>query len=254
MDARDIRSDLKHAANAGIARGLARFFKTGEGEYGEGDQFLGVITSEQRRIAKAYLAHKTPPSVDRTLSVVQMLFRGGYHEERSTALMILVHQYRRSDAEDKHRIFNFYIKNLRYVNNWDLVDSSAPQIVGDYLLDKDPAILFELAKREDVWARRVAVLATFVFVKTGRFGETLALAEFLLIERKDRHDLMHKAVGWMLREIGKRDESVLIAFLDRFAAQLPRTALRYAIEKLDQKKRREYLRLGRPSNVSWMAR
>ncbi len=245
MNASEIRTELKSVANAEKAKVLARFFKTGKGEYGEGDRFLGVVVPEQRKIAKAYFAGRGLPPLRSTRAVIQSLFHGGYHEERSTALMILVGQYRKSDDWDKKRIYYFYLDNQRHINNWDLVDSSAPYIVGDYLLDKDPAILFELAKREEVWARRVAMLATFAFVKSRRFGETLALAKFLLIEQKEGHDLMHKAVGWMLREVGNRDQAVLVEFLERFAARLPRTALRYAIEKFDREKRLEYLRKSR---------
>lgn len=245
MNARDVKAALQQAANKEKAQILARFFKTGKGEYGEGDRFLGVMTPEQRRIAKAYSAGKKMVPLDRALADVRSLLRGGYHEERSTALMILVHQYRKSCDEDKKRIFDFCLDNLHYINNWDLVDCSAPYIVGDYLLDREPAVLFELAAREDLWARRVAVLATFAFIKAGRFTLTLTLAEDLLIKGNERRDLMQKAIGWMLREIGNRDPRVLLAFLNRFAAQLPRTTLRYAIEKFEPDERLKYLRLGR---------
>jgi len=149
--------------------------------------------------------------------------------------------YKRSGGQDRERIFTFYLKNLARINNWDLVDLSAPNIVGAHLLDKDPALLFTLAESDHLWTRRVAVLASFTFVRAGRFDVTLSLAERLLVEKKDPHGLMHKAVGWMLRETGKRDRRVLEEFLDRHAPELPRTALRYAIERFSEADRRRYL-------------
>lgn len=247
MTVSQIKAQLREVADAERAKIAVRFFKTGKGEYGEGDRFLGVVTPAQRKIAKRYFAAREFSSVRSTLSVVDELLQSEFHEERFTALLILVEQYRRSDDAGKRDIFDFYLKHLGYVNSWDLVDVSAPGIVGAYLLDRDPSLLIRLAKSKIIWTRRVAVLATFPFIKSGRFAETLALAERLLIEQKDPHDLMHKAVGWMLREVGKRDQKVLEEFLDRCAARLPRTALRYAIEKFPEAKRQKYLALGKSS-------
>jgi len=240
-----VKTELRRVARADKAVVLARFFKTGRGQYGEGDRFLGVVVPEQRRIAKKFFAEMEGVYCRPALSVVRELLRSEFHEERLTALLILVEQYKRGGEGDKKRIFDFYLKNLRCINNWDLVDLSAPNIVGAYLLDKDPAVLFTLAESEDLWTRRVAVLATFAFIRASRFSETLTLAERLLVERKEAHDLMHKAAGWMLREVGKRDQHVLEAFLDRHAARLPRTALRYAIERFAEPARRKYLGAGR---------
>lgn len=247
MTVSQLKSELRKVASAEKAAIAARFFKTGKGDYGEGDKFLGVMTPVQRKIAKQYFAACGFSAVQRTLSVVEELLESEFHEERFTALLILVEQYRKCIDRNRKVIFRFYLKHLSRINNWDLVDASAPNIVGDFLLGQDPSLLFTLAKSKNMWARRVAMLATFAFIKNGRFAETLALAELLLIKENDAHDLMHKAVGWMLREVGKRDQRVLEDFLGRFAAHLPRTALRYAIEKFPEAQRQTYLALGRPS-------
>ncbi len=242
-----IKTELRKVAQKEKALILARFFKTGKGEYGEGDKFLGVVVPEQRKIAKSYFAGCDSVSIQAALLDVNELLHSAFHEDRLTALLILVALYKKSDDENKKCVFAFYLKNLSHINNWDLVDLSAPNIVGDFLLNKNPRVLFTLAKSKDLWTRRVAVLATFTFIKMGRFAETLALAERLLIYEKDPHDLMHKAVGWMLREVGKRDTGVLEDFLELFAARLPRTTLRYAIERFPETKRRRYLTLGKPA-------
>lgn len=247
MNASEIQAELRKLARPDKAVILARFFKTGKGEYGEGDRFLGVVVPEQRRIVKKYLSGRSTTSCSETLRVVQELLRGEIHEERLTALLLLVEQFKRASAEEQASIFDFYLKNLRYVNNWDLVDLSAPNIVGAFLLDKDPALLYTLAESEHLWTRRVAVLATFAFIRAGRFEPILTLAESLLIEKRETHDLMQKAVGWMLREAGKRDETVMTAFLDRFSAVMPRTALRYSIERLPEPARRKYLHNSKPN-------
>ena len=247
MTVEELKAALRKVASAEKAVILARFFKTGKGEYGEGDKFLGVVVPAQRMIVKAYFSDQTFPPVQTTLNVVEELLQGGYHEERLTALLILVEQYKKGDDRDKERIFLFYLSHLEFINNWDLVDLSAPNIVGDYLVTRKPSLLYKLARNKSIWARRVAILATFAFIKFGHFSDTLALAKLLLIDKKDPHDLMHKAVGWMLREVGKRDSDVLEEFLEQFAAQLPRTALRYAIERFPEAKRQQYLALGRPT-------
>jgi len=245
MDTDQIRIALRQVASKDKAIILARFFKTGKGEYGEGDKFLGVIVPEQRKIVRRYFSDKMSSTVKHTLSVVRELLRSNYHEERLTALLILVELFKKSGEKERQLLFDFYLESLNYVNNWDLVDVSAPTIVGMYLLDKDPSVLFNLASSGHLWSRRVAVLATFAFIKTGRYDEILSLAETILIDKKESHDLMHKAIGWMLREVGKRDRGALDSFLDRFAASMPRTALRYAIEKLPDAARSRYLKATR---------
>ena len=249
MTAPEIKTALRNVASAEKALILARFFKTGKGEYGEGDKFLGVVVPAQRKIVKAYFTAPKSPMVLATLQTVKTLLQGTYHEERLTALLILVEQYKRCDDQGKEQIFRFYLDHLDYMNNWDLVDLSAPNIVGDYLVTQKSSLLYKLAKDKNLWARRVAILSTFAFIKTGQFTDTLALSKLLLIDRKDPHDLMHKAVGWMLREVGKRDQEVLEAFLNQVGAQLPRTALRYAIERFPETKRQRYLALGRPTKA-----
>ncbi len=241
MNAADVKTQLRRAANSEKAKLLAGFFKTGKGQYGEGDRFLGVMVPQQRKIAKAFLSAR-PPCAE-ALAAVRELLRGAYHEERFTGLAILVDLYKKSAEPDRKRIYDFYFKNQDGINSWDLVDVSAPRIVGAYLLGKDPSILYTLVESDRLWTRRVAVLATFAFIDAGQFDHSLRFAERLLIEKQDGHDLMHKAVGWMLREVGKRDERVLAQFLDRFAPRLPRTALRYAIERFPEPKRQHYLRM-----------
>lgn len=245
MNTEQIRIALRQAASKEKATVLASFFKTGKGEYGEGDTFLGVIVPEQRKIVRRYFSDKTNNTFNLTLSIVRELLRSRYHEERSTALLILVELFKKSTETEQKILFDFYLHALNDVNNWDLVDLSAPCIVGMYLLDKDPAILFDLARSGHLWTRRVAVLATFSFIKAGRYAEILSLAETILIVNKESHDLMHKAIGWMLREVGKRDRAALDSFLDRFAASMPRTALRYAIEKHPDAARNRYLKATR---------
>ncbi len=247
MNADEVKAELRRVARADKVAILSGFFKTGKGQYGEGDRFLGVVVPDQRKIAKRFFAGRNDLTCAEVLSVVRDLLASEFHEDRLTALLILVEQYKRSGEEDRQRIFELYLKSLRRINNWDLVDLSAPNIVGDYLLNRDPAVLFELAESDHLWTRRVVVLATFSFIRVGRFAEILSLSERLLVEKRDAHDLMHKAVGWMLREVGKRDQAALEAFLDRHAAQLPRTALRYAIERFAEPLRQKYLLAGKAS-------
>jgi 3-methyladenine DNA glycosylase AlkD len=221
---------LLQAADSQKAKKLASFFKTGKGQYGEGDVFLGIAVPKQRKIARKY--------VDLSFDNIQKLLRSEIHEHRLTALIILVSKFEKADDIDKERIFHFYLENIEYVNNWDLVDLSAPKIVGDYLFDKDRSILFRLAKSSNLWKRRIAILSTFYFIKNDDFKDSLTISELLL---EDEHDLIHKAVGWMLREIGKRDQELLENFIDKHCLHMPRTMLRYAIEKFDESKRKFYL-------------
>ena len=227
----DIKKELQKKASKEKAKILQGFFKTGKGEYGEGDTFLGVTVPEQRKTAKKF---KAAPK-----NVIEALLQSGIHEHRLTALLILVEQYQKGDEATKNKIVKLYLKNKAYVNNWDLVDLTAPKILWDHLLDKDRNILHKYAKSKHLWTRRIAVLATYTFIKSGDFKDILRLAKHLLA---DPHDLMHKAVGWMLREMGKIDAKPLYAFLDKYATKMPRTMLRYAIERIPEEKRKHYMK------------
>jgi len=223
----NIKSELDSLADPVQAKNLQRFFKTGPGQYGEGDIFLGIKVPVQRKVARKYR--------DMALADVGNLLKSKIHEHRLTALFILILQYEKT--QDK-AVVDLYLGNRQFVNNWDLVDLSAPKILGHYLLDKDRRMLYKLAGSDVLWDRRISVLACYAFICEGDFKDILKLAELLL---DDREDLMHKAVGWMLREMGKRDISELKGFLDRFAGRMPRTMLRYSIEKLDEKERKHYM-------------
>ena len=225
-----IKSDLKRLANPEKAKILSRFFKTGKGQYGEGDVFLGITVPEQRKIAKQYSGL--------ALGQARTLLTSRIHEHRLTALLILVLKYQKADDESKKAIIDFYLNNIKHINNWDLVDLSADKILGAYLIDKDKSLLYGISKSENLWERRISIIATFHFIKKDKFKDTLKIAEYLL---HDREDLIHKAVGWMLREIGKRDLAAEEGFLKKYYKTMPRTMLRYAIEKFDEKKRTFYL-------------
>mgnify|MGYP003972422761 FL=1 len=222
-----IIKDLKEVADEKLAKNYARFFKTGKGDYGEGDKFLGMRVGTIRKIAKK---HKEISFDD-----LEKLFEGEYHEYRLAAIFILKHKYK----EDPKKVVEMYLKNLKYVNNWDLVDLSAPKILGRWLLDKDRKILYKLAKSKDLWEKRVAILSCFTFIREKDYDDALKISEILL---NDSHDLIHKAVGWMLREIGNRDLGVEEKFLKKYYNQMPRTMLRYAIEKFEESKRLDYLK------------
>ena len=229
-----LKRELRKHANPEKAAILSRFFKTGPGEYGESDVFWGITVPLQRRVAAAF---RNLPREQ-----IRRLLDDPVHECRLTALMILVWQYGKADAPGKQEIFDFYLRNLGRVNNWDLVDSTAPYIIGSHLLDGNKALLFQMAGSRIIWERRIAILASFAFIRKGDFAPTLRLAELLL---DDNHDLIHKALGWMLREIGKRDRPAAEAFLKDHCAFMPRTMLRYAIEKFDEPTRLRYLRQAR---------
>jgi len=226
-----LKTELDRLKNPVKAAIYQRFFKTGKGEYGEGDVFLGITVPEQRKIAREYLALP--------LNDVGKMLSSKIHEYRVVALMILSAKFRSSDEKGKGKITKFYLHNLAGVNNWDLVDGSAPTILGEYLLKRNRAILYKMALSKNLWERRVAVMATFAFTKEGQFDDTIEIAKILL---SDKHDLIHKAVGWMLREIGKKDETVLKHFLDENCTKKPRTMLRYAIEKFEEGERKAYLK------------
>ena len=223
-------SDMQQLANPEKAVTIAGFFKTGKGEYGEGDLFMGIPVPEQRKIARKYSLM--------SLKDLQKLISSKIHEHRLTALLILVIKYSKAHIKIREDIVNFYLKNIRHINNWDLVDLSADKILGPHLWERDNSILFNMATSQNLWERRIAIMTTFHFIKNNQFRDTLALAEILL---HDRHDLIHKAVGWMLREIGKRDQETEERFLLKYYTKMPRTMLRYAIEKFDDNKRRFYL-------------
>jgi 3-methyladenine DNA glycosylase AlkD len=223
FSSKHVLSDLVAIKNNKQSAILSRFFKTGRGQYGYGDLFLGIKVPYQRLIAKKY---KNLPLIE-----IQKLLENKFHECRLTALFILIFQYTKSDKKQQKIIFDFYCKNINHVNNWDLVDLSAPNIMGNYLLTRSHRSLYNLAKSKNLWHRRIAVLSTFTFIRNNDFSDTQKLAKLLL---KDEHDLIHKAVGWMLREIGKRDVSVLLDFLKKYHLQMPRTMYRYSIEKLDK--------------------
>ena len=230
MQAENVKKDLRNLANFGKANLLQRFFKTGKGDYGEGDIFLGVMVPNTRKIAKKY--------TNLDLKEIKKLLYSKIHEERLCALFILVEQFLRI-KEKRKDIYNFYIKNAKQINNWDLVDLSAPKIVGGYLLDKPRSILYKFSKSKNLWERRISILSTFAFIKAGDYSDSFRLAKILM---NDKHDLIHKAVGWMLREIGKKSIKDEIQFLNKHYKKMPRTMLRYAIERFPEEKRQFYLK------------
>jgi 3-methyladenine DNA glycosylase AlkD len=230
MTAHLIRSKLKKHANKDKAKLLQGFFKTGPGEYGEGDIFLGINVPTLRKLSKEHDGIKLPEMVK--------LFKSTIHEERLLALLMLVRAFSKGDEALKKEIYDLYLKHTRYINNWDLVDLTAPNIVGTYLLERSRKPLHEMAKSNDLWKRRISVLATFAFIKQNDFYDALKIANALLA---DEHDLIHKAVGWMLREIGKRDLYEEEQFLKSRYKDMPRTMLRYAIERFPETKRKKYL-------------
>ncbi len=221
---------LKLAANPEKAKILSGFFKTGKGHYGEGDIFWGITVPIQRKIAKSY--------IDLSLTDIQYLLDSKIHEYRLMALIILITQFKKSDNPAKEKIYKFYLKNYQNINNWDLVDISAPNIAGEWLKDKPKDILYKLANGKNLWGKRIAIIATLNFIRNGYFDETFKISEMLI---NDKHDLIHKAIGWMLREVGKRDEKKEKDFLDKHCKQMARTTLRYAIERFTKKERKHYL-------------
>lgn len=233
MTAEELKTALGKHAKTEDAAFLGRFFKTGEGEYGAGDVFIGVRVPDTRKVCRDFIALP--------LAEVGKLLKSPVHEHRLAAVILLSDQFKKADATGQKAVFDAYLSAVYkgYVNNWDIVDSSAEFIVGEYLQDKPRGLLFELAASSDLWQRRVAVLSSFAFIKKGDASTTLKLAGLLL---HDEHDLIQKAVGWMLREIGKRcDEALLLKFLDAHAAEMPRTMLRYAVERLHPAQKKNYM-------------
>jgi 3-methyladenine DNA glycosylase AlkD len=231
MIAKEVVNALKLVATEERRKVNEWFFKTGKGEYGYGDIFLGITVPDLRRIAKKF-------SQEISLQELTELIRSPIHEVRLCALIILVDKY---NKEEPDRIYHYYLKHLNSVNNWDLVDTSAPHIVGDYLYNnpEKSKILLEFSHSENLWVRRISIVSTFTFIRKNEFKKTLEISKLLL---NDEHDLIHKAVGWMLREIYKRDEVLIKRFLRQNYAQIPRTTLRYAIERMDKEERLLYLK------------
>jgi 3-methyladenine DNA glycosylase AlkD len=231
MTHRRVQQRLRALGDPEQAAFLSRFFKTGPGEYGEGDVLIGVRVPAVRRVAKEFKGL--------SLGEVERLLHSKIHEERLAALVIMVLQAEKGGEAARRAIYELYLANTRHINNWDLVDISAPHLVGAYLAKRDRRPLYRLAKSAWLWDRRISILATHHFIRHGEFDDTLRIAEMLL---GDRENLIHKAVGWMLREAGKRDVATLKGFLDRHACIMPRTMLRYAIERFPEPQRRAYLR------------
>ena len=230
MTSKELQKTLKAHANSNYAEHSKRFFKTGKGEYGEGDMFLGIRVPFLRQLAKKYKAL--------SLKEVQKILESKYHEERLCALLILTYQFEQADKKQRAAIYRLYLDNTKYINNWDLVDASAHKIVGSHLEDKSRKPLYKLCKSNNLWERRIAIIATFWFIRLDQFDDTLEISKRLL---NDEQDLMHKAVGWMLREVGKRGISIQKSFLKQHYQSMPRTMLRYAIEKFPEKERKKYL-------------
>lgn len=230
MSIDEVRSSLKALGNQERAAVLQRFFKTGPGEYGEGDIFLGIRVPDLRKVAKG---------VHAVIDDALLLLRSPVHEERLVALLILIRLFSKGEEPARKGIFNAYLKNTVHINSWDLVDLSADKIIGAYLEDKDRSPIYRLAKSKSVWERRMAMMATFHYIKKRDYVDALKVAEKLL---SDKEDLIHKATGWMLRELGKRDMAVEEVFLKEHCKVMSRTMLRYAIERFPEMKRRGYLK------------
>jgi 3-methyladenine DNA glycosylase AlkD len=229
--AEQIRKNLRKIGDEERAEISQRFFKTGPGEYAEGDLFLGIRVPELRKLAKVY----EPIS----LTEATKLLRSAIHEERLLALFILIRRYAKGCEIEQEKIYRLYLKNIQYVNNWDLVDVSAEHIVGAFFKDKPKEVLYKLSKSKCLWGRRIAIVSTFHYIKQNEFSETLKVSEMLLA---DKEDLIHKAVGWMLREVGKRNLKTEETFLRKHYKIMPRTMLRYAIERFPEPRRQRYLK------------
>jgi len=226
-----IKTELESLGDPEKREKLQRYFKTGKGEYGEGDIFLGISVGELRRIAKSYR--------ELALPMVVKLLHSKIHEHRQVALLILVEKFKKGDQDEREKIVEIYLNNTRWINNWDLVDLSAHKILGEYLRDKSKNVLYDLAESQDLWERRISIISTFAFIGNGDYDESLKIAEMLV---NDEQDLIHKAVGWVLREVGKRDQVKEEEFLMKYYKTMPRTMLRYSIEKFDKNKKQFYMK------------
>jgi 3-methyladenine DNA glycosylase AlkD len=231
MTAQHILNELLSVADEAKARHLQRFFKTGAGQYGEGDVFLGIVVPTTRLIARAN--RQTP------LEELDILIKSKYHEARLCTLLIITEQCKKTAGKEQDELYQFYMQHTNFINNWDLVDLSCPVTVGEYLVNKERTILYEMAEKQHLWEQRIAMVSTHAFIKRNDFDDTFALSEKLITHP---HDLIHKASGWMLREVGKRDRRALTAFLEKNATRLPRTALRYAIEHYPETERQYFLK------------
>ncbi len=231
MKAGEVEAELNGLANPDAAGFAQRFFKTAKGQYGAGDKFLGIKVPVVRAVCKKY---KALP-----LNEIEKLLASPIHEHRLAALVILVQQFKRAEPARRQKLYEFYLAHTSRINNWDLVDLSCRDIVGEYLMDKPRGELYKLAKSADLWERRIAIVSTWQFIRAGQFSDTFKIAEVLL---GDEHDLIHKAVGWMLRETGKYGgRAELVKFLDVYAQQMPRTMLRYSIEHFSPAERQHYM-------------
>lgn len=226
-----IRKELKRSSDKEYAARLTKYFKAGKKEYGEGDRFLGIRVPVLRRLAKKY--------GNISINDASQLLKSPFHEERLFSLFVLVDLFRRAVDQDKKKIYALYLKNTKFINNWDLVDASAGRIVGAYLFTRDKKPIYALAMSNNLWERRISIMSTSYFIAHNDFTATLKVAEILL---NDREDLIHKAVGWLLREVGKRDIEIEENFLKSHYASIPRTTLRYAVENFPDEKRKNYLR------------
>jgi len=228
-----IIKDLEKLINTEKAKLLSGFFKTKKGEYGEGDIFLGITVPNQRNIAKKY--YKETQFED-----LKKLLKSQIHEHRLTGAIICVIKYEKStNLNEQEKIAKFYIENRKGLNNWDIIDVTAPKILGPHLINKDKSILYKFAKSKNLWEKRISILTTFFFIKNNQFKDSIKISEILL---NDSHDLIHKAVGWMLREIGKKDQKIEEEFLKKHYKKMPRTMLRYSIEKFPEELRQKYLK------------
>jgi 3-methyladenine DNA glycosylase AlkD len=226
------REEIRALANKEIAQHSLRFFKTDKGEYGHGDIFLGIRAPKIRLIAKKH--------IDISITDMKTLIQSKYHEERFLGLIILVNKYAKTkDKKNRNQLYKIYVSSFKYINNWNLVDVTCPHVTGKHLIDKDRTILYKWAKSEDLWTKRIAMVSTFSFIRKNDLDDTFKIADMLL---QDEHDLIHKAVGWMLREAGKRDIKKEETFLKKHYKTMPRTMLRYSIEKFPETKRQKYLK------------
>lgn len=230
MDARSLIAELDKLADLKRAENSAWFFKTYDGGYGAGDKFIGIRVPVTRSVCRKYR--------DLSLEEIEKVLDSPVHEHRLAAVIIMAEQAKRADEKQKNNLFDLYLRRHDRINNWDLVDTACTYVVGNYLLDKPRTVLYKLTKSQDVWERRTAIVSTGAFIRKGDLGDTFVISEMLL---HDKHDLIHKATGWMLREAGKRDEAALKKFLDKHAHEMPRTMLRYSLEKLNSNEKAHYM-------------
>ncbi len=231
ISAQEISNVFKTLADSSTAKHSKTFFKTGKGQYGEGDIFLGIRVPVIRKQVKKFIKISNKETL--------LILKSPFHEERLFAILVLVEKFLKGCKQQQEKIYDLYLSHIKYINNWDLVDSSASQIVGRYLYNKNKMHLYTMVQSTNIWTRRIAIIATLYFIKQHSFNDTLQIATLLL---NDKEDLIHKAVGWMLREVGKRDINIEENFLKKHYLKMPRTMLRYSIEKFEENKRKAYLK------------